>query len=89
MPKCKACGASIQFYKTPDGKRMPVDTAPNPDGNLVLDGQDDDGNRMVRMVDLFTPSGAVLYMPHWATCTSSDEFRNGKEEDGRITDKQI
>jgi hypothetical protein len=33
---CKSCGAEIIFAFTRDNKRMPVDAAPNPQGNITL-----------------------------------------------------
>jgi len=75
MPLCRKCPARIRFCKTADGKWMPIDAEPNPDGNLVLDGHDEDGNPLVRVADLFTAADAVRYMPHWSTCPVAGEFR--------------
>jgi len=30
MPKCKSCGAEIEWWTTTDGKKMPVDVSPAP-----------------------------------------------------------
>ena len=35
--KCKSCGAKITWAITGNGKRIPVDFAPDPKGNLVLE----------------------------------------------------
>lgn len=72
---CRKCPAEIIFAKTPAGAWMPVDAEPNPDGNLAECGRNDDGVLLVAPVDLFTPAGARRRMPHWATCTSPEEFR--------------
>lgn len=76
MSFCRKCPAEIRFCKTESGKWMPVDAAPNPDGNLADAGVDDEGIPLVAAVDLFTPADATRYMPHWATCPAAEEFRS-------------
>lgn len=34
--RCRSCGAAITWAQTSGGRSMPVDTAPAPDGNLIL-----------------------------------------------------
>jgi hypothetical protein len=60
----RGCGRMIRWVTTEKGKAMPIDPAPNPNGNVVL-------------LDNFTahvlhkgedPGGRDRYMPHFATC---------------------
>lgn len=75
MSKCMKCKAEIRFAKTEQGKWMPYNPEPNADGKLTLDGKNQNGIALVRVVDLFTPPDAVRYMAHWATCSDPDYFR--------------
>jgi hypothetical protein len=75
MAKCRKCEADIRFAKTEQGKWMPYDSTPNPDGGLTLIGHDDSGVALVKVIDLFTPADAVRYMAHWATCSDPEFFR--------------
>lgn len=75
MSKCRKCPAEIRFCKTASGRWTPIDSEPNPDGNLVMDGVDDEGITVVKVVNLFTPANSIRYMPHFATCPAAEEFR--------------
>lgn len=65
MPSCRRCGADIRWLRTAAGKAMPVDAAPNPDGNVYLK----DGLAHVLHKDEQQPANVALLMPHHATCT--------------------
>lgn len=41
-PKCRACDAEIRWARTANGKAIPLDAEPNPDGNVLLDYSGDD-----------------------------------------------
>lgn len=71
MPKCKACGAEIEFIKTAKGGKMPVDA--NEIGTIVTD----DGLTVRGQIAVVREDGGVVTgrIPHWATCKSPDEFR--------------
>jgi hypothetical protein len=60
MPKCRACGASIEFVTTENGRKMPVNDRLQ---NFVV--VTEDGTAYVRQG----------HTPHWATCTDPDAFR--------------
>jgi hypothetical protein len=76
---CRGCMAPIVWAGTVNGKAMPVDVDPRPDGNVRLTEPDgllraevlgplelmllDDGER------------AALRMPHHATCPQVEQFR--------------
>ena len=73
--QCKSCGAAIRWYRTPAGKRMPVDAEPASDGNLVILA----GVVQPIQADLFRgiPSGP-RYISHFATCPNARKHRRKK-----------
>ncbi len=71
MRRCMGCGAGIVFHPTPNGKAMPVNAETDPNGNIYIDDQG-----LARVVDLLTPADAERYMPHWATCPNSKDFKS-------------
>lgn len=73
IARCYSCGAPIQWCITAKGKRMPVDSEPAGDGNLLVElvrGQ------LVATVD---PGPDLLGRPrhksHFATCPNAKEHR--------------
>ena len=78
MPKCKRCGANIEFIRMKSGKYMPVDPdmVPyrlgfGPQAFVTPEGE------VVRGAAPFGPEPAdgFGYIPHWATCPFADDFR--------------
>ena len=72
---CRGCGAQIFWVKhEKTGKAAPIDVGPNPAGNIRLE-LTNDGWRY----GIIRPSQAVppeeRFMPHFATCTRSRDFR--------------
>lgn len=71
---CKFCPARIMWIETVDGRRMPLDVAPNPAGRVILEvaraAGESYGARRARVLlrDEEPPLGALRYMPHHATC---------------------
>lgn len=66
---CRACGAPIYWGLTNSGRKIPLDPAPTPTGNLAFR---DDG-RVVS--DHGFPTTAPRYVSHFVTCPRADEFR--------------
>ena len=61
---CRHCGEPIRWVRTSHGHPMPLDPAPDPDGNVVITL----GAAIVTSQPLpFAPR----FMPHAATCTGS------------------
>jgi len=60
--RCRGCDAPIVWFRTVNGKSMPMDADPMP---RETHRHDDDG----RLV------WDVVGIPHWATCSQVDKFR--------------
>lgn len=81
MPKCRSCGAVIDWVELESGKKMPVDAQPRPTwcplpGELVI-------------VKVYGKPAFVVTVPtdeplvkvgvsHYATCPDADEWRKKK-----------
>ena len=80
MPSCKACMAAIVWIKTPAGKSIPCNATPR----YYIE------KPRVGSKKIVTQNGQVLsceytedpakatgvgYVPHWATCPYSGQFR--------------
>lgn len=86
-PRCSKCGAPITWIVTVNGKFMPLDRDPSPDGNMRLTGKyrrTERGAQPEAVVvpkaereSMFPPEGD-RYMPHHATCPKAAEFRSKK-----------
>lgn len=71
--QCSSCGAAIVWAVTVAGARMPVDAAPSPKGNLVLEGET---VRVVPPPDLLDQR--PRHTSHFATCPDAAQFRKPK-----------
>lgn len=70
MSHCSSCPAEIVWGRTPTGKAMPLDAAPDPNGMWVLD----DGN--IRKAE--ESDTAPHYTSHFATCPNAKTHRKEK-----------
>ena len=84
MSKCRACGATIRWIRTRTGKSMPCDPQPVPywldpraKGKVVTPAGD--VVSCVFMGDMAKATG-MGYVPHWATCTKPEMFRERARE---------
>ena len=84
MATCKSCGAELLWAKTPNGRMMPLDVQPVPDGNIKLLGDGtcevltkDDLEHIDEKCDL---SGYVprLHTSHFATCPGASQHRKAR-----------
>ena len=89
--RCRSCGAQIFWAVTANGKRMPLDAQPHPEGNLVLrtqagpDGQEalDDPllclsvAAVAKLEEHGIPArlGEPRYLSHFATCPQAGQHR--------------
>lgn len=71
--RCRACGASILWAETLNGRRMPLDPEPREDGNvMVVDGI---ATVLPGDVERIPP----LYVSHFVTCSDASRFRKSKK----------
>jgi len=71
MSFCQSCGAHIVWAITEGGKKMPVDSEPDPDGNLLLWTQGQEWRTKVIQGEWDGPR----YRPHFATCPDAQSWR--------------
>lgn len=75
MAECRSCKATIMWCRTAAGQRIPMDTAPVTDGNMVIV----DGIARARQeVDI--QLGRAAYKTHFATCPQGAMFRRQKHD---------
>jgi hypothetical protein len=82
MKGCRSCGAPVFMAVTTNGKRMPVDTLPKPEGRFTI-RRDEMGNFVATYIDRHTlgmleqhPDGKPdAYVSHFATCPNADQHR--------------
>lgn len=71
--RCSSCGREVLWGRTEAGKRMPLDSRPHDDGNIVMSELDAAGTpllRVIKKVDRDAYRG-VLYKSHFATCPNA------------------
>lgn len=73
--RCKSCSANVQWVKTENGKSMPIDEKPSPDGNII---RLDSGLYHVLKKDEMRQPNKTLYISHFATCPAADKHRKEK-----------
>lgn len=64
--RCRSCAAPVLWVTTENGKAMPVDAAPSPDGNLVLDGGT--ARVVAPLLETADERARPHYTSHFATC---------------------
>ena len=76
MSRCKGCGETIQFIKTPAGKWEVGDKyniySRLSGGMIILQ------NGVVMKAENIEKS-VKAFRPHWATCPAADKFKKKKE----------
>lgn len=81
MARCKKCGATIVWVKTPDNRWMPCDeglveyhAGSTPDfEDYVVNGK---GEVIQCTFDFQCDPDGLARFPHWKTCPFAEEFRN-------------
>ena len=77
MAQCSTCNASIIWVVTASGAKMPIDTLPREDGNIIFDGPTPDHVRVLKKTeqgDLFY-ADKQRFLSHYATCPDRREHR--------------
>jgi hypothetical protein len=79
---CRSCGATIRWATTVNGKRIPVDDEPVPDGNLVLSDPTPGAYAPTaaqyvapEQPSLFPEPDPPRFRSHYATCPDADRWR--------------
>jgi hypothetical protein len=63
---CRGCGAPMEWWITPKGKKMPMSIIPlDAEGKVVPSGS-------------LTPVREYVRHPHWSDCPNAEDFRNKK-----------
>ncbi|AOE43995.1 hypothetical protein SEA_DELIAN_55 [Gordonia phage Delian] len=81
LKRCRGCSALIFFAVTRDGRSIPVDHKPRPDGNLAIaplqDGEKAPRATVIRPGQAagMRAAGVPVFSPHWASCPEADSFR--------------
>lgn len=80
MIKCKICGEPIQWFRTPKGKRMPVDWEPmyyipDPNGDQLLVLPDGTTDRGWQAGDAAETGVKLGFISHFASCPGAADMR--------------
>jgi hypothetical protein len=82
---CRSCGAAVRWAVSVNGKRIPVDDQPVPDGNLVLSDPTPGAYAPVAS-HYVEPEQAPLFgdepprfVSHFATCPNADHHRKARQ----------
>lgn len=68
QPRCRHCGHQVRYVSLNTGKVMPVDLAPDEDGNVAAHLRGGRLHGYVLRKDETPPTGWQRWMPHIATC---------------------
>jgi hypothetical protein len=78
--RCSSCGAPIVWAMTPKGKRMPVNAAEDPAGNLWLTVRHGGGFLAFAATDTTDePGDCSRHTSHFATCPNAPRHRKAKQ----------
>jgi hypothetical protein len=73
---CRSCGAPMVFVETTNGRRMPLEPEPSPEGTVAID---EDGyavaTRRGGALPANVPAGAPRYVPHHARCPQGRDWQ--------------
>lgn len=82
MSACRSCGATIRWVHTANGRAMPIDADPDPNGNVLFTGRNVRNDRGVAAPEVRVETQAPMfddttsrYLSHFTTCPNADEWR--------------
>lgn len=78
MAECRSCGAEIYWAITNNGKRMPVDYLPTPEGTIAIEYPKGPLLAIVLHGDELLAAreaGEPLHLSHFATCPNAASHR--------------
>lgn len=85
MTTCRSCGAPIRWVVLPSGKRIPLDLAPHPEGDITVGGGerarvlDAEELAFQRRMEAALGSTAQLFRPHFVRCPPAAAHRPPKQ----------
>ena len=83
IARCRSCDAEIVWATSATGKAMPLNAKPDPMGNVRLFGAAGARSAVVlagEKLEAARSSGALLFMPHHATCPEGLAWRKRKKK---------
>lgn len=72
---CKSCGAKVIWCVTVNGKKMPVDTEPVHNGNILLRRRGDKTMALYLSKEAQPRGDEHRYVSHFATCPHAKSHR--------------
>jgi hypothetical protein len=76
LKRCIRCGAWIRWVITENGKRMPLDPKPRPDGNVVPRRAPTGGAWVAHVLGgAEMPAQERAFVSHFTTCPNAGAFR--------------
>jgi hypothetical protein len=78
--RCGSCGRAIRWVTTENGKAMPLDCDPTPDGNVIPIPQGEGIESLAHVLrkDEQPPEGTRRFTTHWQTCPTAVQHRGRK-----------
>lgn len=84
MASCRSCGAPIRWTKTPQGRSMPLDIDPHPDGNVLVRAGDGTSDAIATVlpkdaVERLRAEGRTpLFRAHFSSCPEAKSWSKSK-----------
>jgi hypothetical protein len=73
LGRCRSCHRQVRWAQTADGKNMPLDVFPSPDGSILLIAN---GRCRVVPEAMRATCVAPLFKSHFATCPNAAAHRS-------------
>jgi len=75
--ECRSCRMPIRWVVTQNGKRMPLDPVPDPEGNVWIEGMENGVPKVqVALTAADVPANVpIRYVSHFVSCPDRDSWR--------------
>lgn len=77
LERCRSCGKAIRWVQTEKGKGHPLNPDPDPEGNAVFVGEEEDGPVHFMTKDERATCSRLRYTSHFATCPDARTWSRG------------
>lgn len=77
VTKCRSCHAPVIWAQTLRDKFLPVNPEPSDKGQVTLEERE--GKPPLALYHGVKARGITYYVPHWATCPQSKQWRKKNE----------